>query len=75
MLIFFTGLILHFRDHLHMAPPPLRLHLPRPWGLFLGNFNIRNVRGLGLAQAIQEVHIGGFDLMILTDTNTTSQAY
>ena len=58
-----------------MAPTPLRLRPLRPWVLFLEVFNIRDVRGIGLAHAFQEVHIVGFDLMILTDTNTTYQAY
>ena len=46
-----------------------------PRGLSLGNLNIRDGQGYGLAQAIQEVQIGGFDLSILTDINIYENAY
>ena len=51
------------------------LRMPSPRGLFIRTFNIRNGQGFGLAQAIQEVHISGFNLMILTYTKVTYQAY
>ena len=48
---------------------------PRPQGLSIRTFNIRNGRGFGLTQAIRAVHIGGLDLMILTEINVTDLAY
>ena len=39
------------------------------------NLNIRNGLGSRLFQAIQEVHIDVFDLIILTEANTTDQYY
>ena len=46
-----------------------------PQELSLGTFNIRNIRGSKPAKAIQAVQIGGFDPMILTETNITYQDY
>ena len=46
-----------------------------PVGLSLRTFNICDGQGFRLAQAIRAVHIVSFDLMIMTDTNTTNQAY
>ena len=70
-----TQPISHDRYRLHPAPPPPRQSAPRPRGLSLRTLNIRNGRGYGLVQAMQGVHILGFYLMILTDTNNTNQAY
>ena len=62
-------------DHLHMDPTPLRIYPPHPQVLSLRNFNICNGWGFGIAQAIQAVQIGGFDPMILTETNINDQNY
>ena len=58
-----------------MAPSPLRLHLPRPQGLSLGTYNIRDGWIFGLARAIWEVHLGRFGVMWLTETNITIKLY
>ena len=75
MPICITQLISHGRDWLHTAPT-LPLWWPmRPRWLFLRTLNLRDGRGSGLAQAIRAVYIGVFDLMILMETNITSQYY
>ena len=56
-----------------MAPPPPRRRMPCPWGISLGNLKIRNDRGSSLAQATWAVQIGGFDLMIMTETKINDQ--
>ena len=43
--------------------------------MYLGTFNICNGRVFGLVQGIRAVQIGGFDLMILTETNITERDY
>ena len=48
---------------------------PRPRGLFLGDYHIRDIWVSRIAQAIQAERIGGFDLMILTETNIINQNY
>ena len=53
-----------------MMPP-----LPHPQGLSIRTFRICNGQGFGLAQAIRVTWIGGFDLMILTNTNINNQDY
>ena len=75
MTICFTRLIIHGRDLLHTTTLPPHLQQTRPWGLSLVNFNIRDVRGSRLAQAIRFVKIGGFDLMILMETKISNQDY
>ena len=66
--------IIHVSDRLHTAPPPPRQRTPRPQGLSLGTLNIRNGWGFRITQAIRVVHIGGFVLMILTETKITNQS-
>ena len=46
-----------------------------PRGLSLRTFNIRGRRGFRITQAIWEARISGFNLMIMTETNITEQAY
>ena len=75
MPICFTLPIIHGQDCLHTAPPPPRQMTPHPRGLSLGNLNVRDGRGSGLVQGIQEVQIGDFDLMILTETKIKYQDY
>ena len=65
MTICFTHPLRHVRDRIHTAPPPRSHNLPLPQGLKLGTYNIRNSRGFALAQAIWEVQIGNYDVMIL----------
>ena len=74
MLICFTQPIYHDGDLLHLAPPT-HLRPPLPQGLSIGTFNIRNGQGFGITQAIWEIQIGGFNLIILMETNITDQAY
>ena len=57
--------------HATVAAPPDAA----PRGKSLGTLNIYAIRGFGLAQEIRAVHISGFYLMILTETNITDQAY
>ena len=54
-------------------PPPRRP--PRPQGLSLGNYHIRDGRGLGIAHYIRAAWIGGFDRTILMETKITDQDY
>ena len=75
MPIFFARPICHGRDRLHLAPPQLHLRPPRPWGLSIGNFNIQDGQGFGIAHVIRVVHIDGFDLIILKEIKVTKQAY
>ena len=75
MAIRFTQPIRHGKDRLHTALLTPRRRLPKIWGLSIATFNICDNQGFRLEQAIQAVHIGGFDLMILTATNITDQAY
>ena len=65
----------HGGERIHTATPPPCRQPPRPQGLSLGNFNICNGRGSRLAQAIQVVHIGGFDLMKMKETKITNRDY
>ena len=67
--------IRHVGDHLHMAPPPLRRRQPHPQGISLGTFNIRGGWDYGVTQAIWAVQVGRFDVMLMTDTKITDQAY
>ena len=63
----------HGEDLPHTVPPIRRPLFPQ--GFFLGNYHIRNVRVSRIAQAIRAAYIGGFDLMVLMDTNITDQYY
>ena len=72
---FITLLIRHVRDHLQTVPPPLRPWTPHPWVLSLRTLNINNGRGSGIAWSTQAVNIGGFNIMILTDTRITDEDY
>ena len=57
----------------HPANP--RRQPPRPRGISINTFNIRDGRGLGLVHPTWKVQDGGFNLMVLTDTKVTNQAY
>ena len=56
-----------------MVPLPNRP--PYPPGLSIGKYHIHNGRGSGIMQAIRAARIGGFELMILTETNINDQAH
>ena len=73
--MYVTRTIIHGGDHLHTAPPPLDRQTPRPRGLSLEIFHIRNALGSRLTQAIQVECIGGFDLIIFTETKINDQDY
>ena len=62
-------------DRLHTDPAPPRHWPPLPWGLSLSTFNIRDGRGSGIVQALQVVHLDGFNVMLLMDTKITDQDY
>ena len=68
-------MILHGRERLNSAPPPLRRQPSLPQGLSIETYNIRNGRGFEISQAIRVVQVGGFDLMILMETKVTVPAY
>ena len=51
---------------------PLPSGLPR---LAIGTLNICNVMGFRIAQEVQVVDLGGFNLMVLTKTNISMTAY
>ena len=74
-IICFTQLNHHGGDRLHSAVPPPRRRPPRPQVLSIGDLNIRDGPGFEIEQAIRAVQIGGFNLMILTETEVTDQAY
>ena len=67
--MYVNRLIKNSRDRPHTVPPPFQL--PRPRGLTLGNYHICDVQGSGTAQAIWAEWIGGFGLIILTETKIT----
>ena len=75
MPICFTQPIRNVRDCLYMALPPRRCWSLHPQGLSLGTFNTRNGRGFRLAYEIRAVQISSFDLIIMTETKITDQAY
>ena len=62
-------------SHSTTTTAPLRHHPPRPHGLSLGTYNIRNGRGFGLAQDIRAVHLGIFNVMLLNNTKFTRDEY
>ena len=73
--MYFTRPIRHDGEIPHTVPPPPHLRLPRPWVLSLGTYNICDSQIPGLTQAIRAARIGSFNLMILTGTKNTDQAY
>ena len=75
MPVTFNLTILHCRNHLHLMAAMPRCRSPQPRVLSIGTYNIRNVNGFGIAQAIWAVQVGGFNLMVLTETKVTGQAY
>ena len=75
MPLYFTQSIRHGRDCLHLAPVPPLLRPPPPLRLFIGTYNILYGRGFGIDQDIRAVQVGGFDLMVLTETKANGQAY
>ena len=75
MTICFTHPLCYGTDRLHMAPLTPHLLPPRQQGLSYRTYNIRDGQGFGLSQAIWEVHINNFNVMLPTQTNITSEAY
>ena len=73
MLIYVTQPRRHFRDRPHMIP--LSRQSPRPLGLSLRNYHLRESTGSKISQAIWATRNGGFNLMILTETNITNHIY
>ena len=71
----FSRPISHGANQLHTVPPPLHFWTRRPHGIYIGTLNIQDGRGFGMAQAIQAVERGFFDLMPLTDAKIQSDAY
>ena len=65
----------HDNHRLHTAPPPPRRRTQRPPRIAIGNLNIWDNQGFGLAQAIRAVERGGFDVMLTTKTKIQSEAY
>ena len=70
----------HQANYTWRGPPPhgataTELTDTTLWGLFLEALNIRNGQDSGSVQAIQAVKIGGFEIMILRNTNITNQSY
>ena len=62
-------------DCLYKALPSPCHRPPRPQGLSLGTYNIHNVWGFDLNQAVLAVHLGSSNAMLLTKTKITSEAY
>ena len=64
-------------DQYDMAGTAFTQHLrpPHPQLLSIRKFNICNGPGFGRTQAIRSAQIGGFNIIILTDTKITDQAY
>ena len=75
MVIFFTRLIHHVSDRLHLALPPLQRRPPHPMGLNLGTYNIWYDCGFGIPQAICSIEQGNYYLMLLTETNILDAVY
>ena len=75
MRICFTHPFSHGREHIYTAPPQLRHKPPFPRGLNLGVYNIRNGRGFGLDQSIWAVQLIRYDVMMLTETKISDEAY
>ena len=75
MAIYFTYPICNGSDRIHNSPPPPRLR-PKPHpGMNLGTYNIWYGRGFELPQAIWDVQLGNYELMLLTDTKIMYKAY
>ena len=72
MALTFYQLLPHGADHLHTV---LRRRPPLQPRLAIGTLKIQDDRGFGLAQDIQAVESGGFDMMILTDMKISTMAY
>ena len=62
-------------DRLHTAPPPLRSRPLRSPGTAIKTLSIRYGQGFGMAQAIQALERGGFNVMILTYTKISTSEY
>ena len=73
MPITFPRPICHGLNHLHMALPPPHCRTPHSPRLSIGTLNIRYDKGFGLAQSIQAVERGGFDIMLLMDTKIQTE--
>ena len=58
-----------------MEPLPLQCRPPRPPGLNSGTYNIQDGRGLGLPQAIRDVQLGNYGLMLLNETKIMDATY
>ena len=57
-----------------MAPSPPRRRTPYPPGLKLGTYNIWDGQVFGLPQAIWAVHLGNYNLMLLTEMKILDKA-
>ena len=54
---------------------PPRHKTPWPQGLNPGMYNILYVQGFGLSQAIWEVQISNYDMMIMTETKISNDVH
>ena len=75
MPISFAHQIWHGSNQLHSAQAPLRCRTLRPPGFAIRTIDIRDSRGLGIAQAVLTVKLGGFDLRVLTETKISMALY
>ena len=73
--ISFSQHLCHGRYHLLAATPPLHHKLPCPHGLDLGMYNILDGWGFIISQDIQAVHLCNCDVMMLTETKISDEAY
>ena len=73
VLMYVPQTIRHGKNLPYTLPTPP--WTPCHWGLSFGNYHIHNGRGFELAEAVWVTWIDGFNLMILTETNITDQAY
>ena len=62
-------------DRLPTAPLLPRRRPPRPPRIAIRTLNIQDGRGFGMAQAIQAVDRGSFDMMLLTKTKISTTVY
>ena len=70
MPIYFTWPTHHGKDRLHLELLLPHHQPPLPWGLSTETYIIRDGRGFRIPQAILEVQVGGFNLMVLTDSGS-----
>ena len=75
MTLTFSQPILHGANRLHTEAPPPCLRPPHPPGISIKKLNIQDGHVFGLVQSIQAVERGGFDVMLLTETNIYMEKY